>query len=431
MLRLWKPGENMDLIRMLVLLPLMAFAQQQAPGPAAEPPTAKAEGPTTKPALAIAPEARTLLDDMNKAYHELAHVQMAGTLRVDIQIEGEKPEQHDVKFTSSFEAPNKFRHDVLNEVLIGSTGKDVYTFKAKDKNYTLNPAPKDRVALSEYPPQLMADLTAQDISLALVLASDPAQELMSDATSVSKAPDTQIDGAAYPTLQVGQDDQTTTFVSLDPATHLIKQTRSDLTTALKKRRPDLVSATVSTVYTDVKTAAPETPVAYAWTPPVGAIDAAQGASARPMDESEADALVGKAAPDFTLKDLDGKSVSLASLKGRVVILDFWATWCEVCKESLPRLQGYAAAHQTEGVLVYGINLEDTAADAKKFWTDNKLTLPTLLDPDGRVGKAYGINPLPTTILIDRDGKVVKVIDGYVPKFETEILNKALVPLIKK
>ena len=424
----------MDLIRMLVLLPLMAFAQQQPPAelPAGEPAALKADGPATKPAIAIPADAQALLDDMGKAYHDLAHLQLAGTLRIDIQIEGEKPEQHDVKFTASFDAPNKFRQDVPNEVLIGSTGTNVYSFKSKDKNYTLSPAPKDRAALSEYPPQVIEALTSQNLSLAMALSSDPGKELISDAASVSKAADTQIDGAGYPTLKIIQDDRTATLVALDASTHLIKEIRNDLTSVLKKRRPDLTSAVISILYPEVKTDAPETAVAYAWTPPAGAIDAATAAQARPggAEISDGSQLLNKPAPAFKVSTLEGNDFTLASEKGQVVILDFWATWCGPCRMGLPKLDAIYAAHKAQGLKVYAIDKGEDVPTITAFIKSTGLKVPVLLDSTEKVGESYGVEGIPFTVIIAPNGKVVKVFVGYSDKESAEI-EAVIKPLLKQ
>jgi thiol-disulfide isomerase/thioredoxin len=369
-------GGSMDLIRMLVLLPLMAIAQQAPlPGSPPEAPAAKADGPATRPSFAIAPDARQVLDDMGKAYHDLKHLQLAGRLRVDIKIDGEKPEQHDVKFTASFESPNKFRQEVPDEVLIGSTGTDVYSFKSKDKNYTMATGPKDRVALSEYPEQIAQSLTAQDISLALALSADPVQELMSDATGISKVSDTQIE--------------------------------------------------------DVKTVAPENAINYAWAPPAGAVDAAAAAMARAnSDTPDGSDLLGKAAPAFKLTGLDGSEVSLASLKGKVVILDFWATWCGPCRMGLPKIDAVAANHKDDPMKVYAINLREDVDTVKQFVKSTKLGLPVLMDSEGKTADTYGAQAIPFTVIIAPDGKVVKVFVGYDPN-ESEEIEKVIKPLLQK
>ncbi|MBC7326714.1 TlpA family protein disulfide reductase [bacterium] len=136
---------------------------------------------------------------------------------------------------------------------------------------------------------------------------------------------------------------------------------------------------------------------------------------------------GQIAPDFNLKSLEGKTYSLSDLRGSVVLLDFWATWCGPCKEELPIIEKLHQEYKDKGLVVLGINDEDRAT-VENFLKEQKLTFPILLD-DGKVGKAYRVNAIPRIILIDKNGKIVKDILGYSDKNE-QILREAIEKLLK-
>jgi thiol-disulfide isomerase/thioredoxin len=123
--------------------------------------------------------------------------------------------------------------------------------------------------------------------------------------------------------------------------------------------------------------------------------------------------VGADAPDFTLKTLSGEEITLSKLKGSVVVLDFWATWCGPCRKGLPFVQKFSdwAAESGKPIKVFAVDVwehEETEAArkaaAEKFWTASKYTMPTLLDLDSKVGMQYGVPSIPTTIIIDANGK---------------------------
>lgn len=129
---------------------------------------------------------------------------------------------------------------------------------------------------------------------------------------------------------------------------------------------------------------------------------------RPQD------FVGKDAPDLTLKLLDGKTYRQSSLKGNVVLLDYWATWCGPCKASLPHINELARDKDlaAKGLRVFAANDGEDAATVTRFLTAAKYTFQVPLDPTKALAQAYRVSGIPLTILIGRDGKVAQVFEGY-------------------
>ncbi len=112
-----------------------------------------------------------------------------------------------------------------------------------------------------------------------------------------------------------------------------------------------------------------------------------------------------AAPDFTLLAPDGKKVSLKDYRGKVVLLNFWATWCASCRAEMPDMEKLYREFRSKGFEIVAVNVKDKRADAMKFVGDMKLTYPIMLDPQGEVGLLYGAWGMPATYLIDRKGVV--------------------------
>jgi peroxiredoxin len=129
---------------------------------------------------------------------------------------------------------------------------------------------------------------------------------------------------------------------------------------------------------------------------------------------------------FTLKDMNGGSVNLASLKGKVVLLDFWATWCGPCKIEIPGFIELHEKYKAKGLAVVGVSVDDTPEQLKPFVAQYKMTYPVLLGlGQDAMQEAYGpMWGLPTTYLISRDGKICRKHMGLVTKeqFEKEILG---------
>jgi len=121
----------------------------------------------------------------------------------------------------------------------------------------------------------------------------------------------------------------------------------------------------------------------------------------PVQPSPADNL----APDFQLQGIDEQTVSLSSLRGRPVMLNFWATWCGPCRAEMPFIQAVFEGEEwtQQGLVILAINVGETSSKAKKFMEDNGLSFHVLLDTDTSVAKDYNIRGIPTTFFIDKNG----------------------------
>lgn len=131
--------------------------------------------------------------------------------------------------------------------------------------------------------------------------------------------------------------------------------------------------------------------------------------------AEAAALTSSAAPDFTLPALDGKLVSLSDFKGKVVLINFWATWCPPCVREIPRLMRVAEKYRGHGFVLLGVNTtyQDDRVKVAQFVREQGIAYPVLLDVEGVAGQKYPARLIPTSYLIDRDGKVVHTKVGEV------------------
>ena len=130
----------------------------------------------------------------------------------------------------------------------------------------------------------------------------------------------------------------------------------------------------------------------------------------------------KAAPNFTLEDSTGASVSLSAYKGKVVLLDFWATWCHGCQTEIPWYVEFQNRYKSRGLAAIGVSMDDDGwKSVKPFLQQNKLNYPVVIGNQA-LAKVYGVDALPVTLLIDRQGKIVRTHAGMVDKssFEHEI-----------
>lgn len=112
------------------------------------------------------------------------------------------------------------------------------------------------------------------------------------------------------------------------------------------------------------------------------------------------------APNFTTEMLDGKKVGLQDFRGKVIFLNFWASWCTPCREEMPAMEELYQAFKDKGFVVVAVNVKEPQRQAATFVKELKVTYPILLDPKGEVSVLYGAWALPLTYLIDRKGMVV-------------------------
>jgi len=118
------------------------------------------------------------------------------------------------------------------------------------------------------------------------------------------------------------------------------------------------------------------------------------------------------APEFRLKDVNGKSFSLRDYGGKVVLLNFWATWCPSCKFEMPSMETLHEALGNKGLVVLSVNVRESADEVKAFFEVHRLWFPALLDEDGDVFQRFNVWSLPTTFIIGKKGELLGKVIGY-------------------
>lgn len=121
--------------------------------------------------------------------------------------------------------------------------------------------------------------------------------------------------------------------------------------------------------------------------------------------------VGDKAPNFSLQSLEGQSMTLADLKGKGVILNFWGSWCEPCRNEMPDLEKAWLANKDQNIVIVGVNVGESEVSAEQFVRQVKTTFPILMDKQKEVTKVYNIGRMPTTFYIDQDGIVRDIMIG--------------------
>lgn len=128
--------------------------------------------------------------------------------------------------------------------------------------------------------------------------------------------------------------------------------------------------------------------------------------------------------DFNLKDLTGRPSSLSAYKGKVVLLNFWATWCGPCRAEIPSMEQLYTELKDEGFTIVAVNSQEPLEQVSAFVDDMGMSFPVLLDSTGRVGAAYGVRAIPTTYIIDPQGAIRGRMVGTRDWYSPEIISAA-------
>ena len=123
---------------------------------------------------------------------------------------------------------------------------------------------------------------------------------------------------------------------------------------------------------------------------------------------------------FSLKDLTGQTVSLADYRGKVVLLDFWASWCGPCLQSIPLYELLYERNRSRGLVVLGVSEDADAEGARRGALRERMTYPVLPDPHGLISRNCGVRELPTLFLIDARGQIRRRWNGFDPKVRAEV-----------
>jgi peroxiredoxin/outer membrane lipoprotein-sorting protein len=360
------------------------------------------------PAAPALPDGMELLGRIGDAYRALSSYDYQGTLSVRMTGAG-ADQALDVPLVLAGDRAGRVHLDIQNPQMgarLLSDGQRITTYVYSLNQYMQQDAPPraDSLGLPSPPPNSPmaryfdarqgvlaatvtgpATLTLEEraVDCWLVRADNvPPQQLASDSTATS----------------------VTTFW-VDQARGLVLRD-STTVTARNPQTSGTMTMTQVTGYDRARSNGPLADSLFVFTPPAGAQLVKQFGQAETPSP-----LVGKPAPPFTLKGLKGSTVSLAAYKGRVVLLDFWATWCGPCRIEMPEVEKLYKELKPKGLVVFGVNQGEDVPTVQKFLADKPYTFPILLDTKIEVGGKYQAEAIPTLVVIGKDGKVSSYFRG--------------------
>ncbi len=449
-------------VLMLALAAPACLAEQPAAGPAPQAAQsgdhAAATPAGTQPAATrptalrpLTPKVQQLLTQARQAYASLQTYQDLGSITTTITIGGRTADTTQPASTT-FARTGRFlsNYDTMS---LYCDGKTLSIYTPASGRYFQQP-------LGE-PPSPAAGPTPQSIMRnlpVLWILTNPDQSLLATATAFDSAvrPQEEIAGRTADHAMLvtsadawfgtaasgGEEDRVTMDLFFDAETRMLLRLNLELTSAMRNRitqmdqqrtPPQLNAANWQFNAGQVRLNAPIPEDTFSFKPPADAQPAesmaalfARGGAEPVNPEEDAErqeaqqARTPYPAPDFALPDLSGRQVRLSDLRGKVVVLDFWATWCPPCRAWLPYLQKMHEDLKGRGVVVLGIDVGEEPKTVLSFVEKNKVSFTILLDQQDKTSPLYHVSGIPQTVLIDQKGQVVLVHMGFEPNLEKEL-----------
>lgn len=388
--------------------------------------------PATQPATsrpALSADVQKILDHVTATYRHTpvrVEAEMVGTFDVAGMVENKS-----ILITGIATGSDQYRHESKDEITLAADGKTIHLYNAARNRFAdapMNAAGDDSAATAL---RSMAKDVLRDQNPALFVATgnEPVDVVSYEGEPVELLPARTVDGRVFDRLRSTKNGAVSeTWIDHERGT--IDRLSFDFSKELEARGAvDVKHATVVIRYskTELGGAAPSADT-FAFSPPADATPMRLSGAGGLASGQDPSALEGKPAPSFELKDVDGNVVKLSDTKGSVVVLDFWATWCPPCREGLPHVAAAAAKYADKGVKVYAVNQQEDAATVKAFLVKENLKVTALLDLEGDAGTKYGVNGIPQTVIIGRDGVVRKVTVGLDP--DPSALDSAIDAVLK-
>jgi len=393
-----------------------------------------AAGPLT--AAEVDAKSQKVIDDFGKFYAALKGFRVQTNVALHVEQGGQKQDQ-DFAIKLAAERPNKLSfllESAQGGAQIVSDGSEVSAYINAFQKYLVEKAPAAWDGLWKNPlvQGPMSFGNAATVTQA-ILSDDPAKKLLEKVSEVAYGGTEEVDGKKAHLLKASGDEMDWQLWIAEGDKPVVLKFLPDLGKALEKMAKaskqkslgDLkVVNTVS--FKDWELDPKFDAEAFVFKAPEGVAKADSlqdllGGGGK-AEEPGPHPLVGKPAPKVKLELLDGGELDLAKLKGKVVILDFWATWCGPCVRAMPIIDAVAEKFKDKGVQLYAVNLQEEADEIKKFLDEAEIKVDVALDKTGETAAAYKAEAIPQTVLIGKDGSVQVVHVGLLPNLEEQLTD---------
>ena len=369
-------------------------------------------------------KAKAVMERVIGFYGEVDTVAVDATLSVTETKAGKK-DTAETGLAIAMDRPNKIsmvaesEDDALTAV---SDGETLTIYVPKDKKYVVREAPGDAAEVLGLVGKGAGQVGA--MILAEPFRAEPYGLLMDSIIEQQYLGEEEVDGRPCDHVKLVHPAVDVEMWVDTGAEPLIQKVDVDLARLLEQRGMQDRQVAIAISYANWRINKELPADTFSFTPPEGV---AKIVVKRPPGGPRG--LLGKPAPRFALRLLGGGTMDLAEHKGKhIVILDFWASWCGPCRLALPVYAKAAEAYKAKGVVFYAVNLGEEEEQIKKFLDKEKLECTVALDSDGTASDQYGVQSIPHSVIIDKDGTVQAVHTGLAPDLERK-LKKELDALV--
>jgi thiol-disulfide isomerase/thioredoxin len=402
--------------------PETAAAQTKAEVPAKAPlDGAPRETPAGE---ALSDEVRQILANLVHVYRNAETYQDECQFIVRIGFAGGSTQDRPADMSMAYARPNKLMLHTSG-VQVYSDGQTRTVFLEPLGQYVTEPAPEQLGGniFGDALPGFGNSMQAAPLRAALLFADDPWEKIMDSVERVERLDDEAIWGRACYVLKFDQNLMDATLY-IDQESFLARQLTIDASATISPE--DAAEQVTSLQYViNVKGAQIDAPVAdarFAFSPPDGADEVATfdlGGGAAPARS----ALLGKAAPDFTLTSFGGDEITLSESQGKVTVVDFWATWCGPCRQELPILEEIWQQYKDKEVRFLALSVDDPSMaqeEIQQSLDELGVTFTALHDSEETLGRQYQVSGIPTLVLVDKQGVVQSVHVGLSPTLRSDL-----------
>jgi peroxiredoxin len=368
----------------------------------------------SKPAAPAPPSAKQVLEQVRSNYRDLWSYELSGRLEIQLWSAGGNQENV-LPFLIAADSAGRFREQLGSYPAAYEDGRTQIQYRPEDGRYTRRSATRRPVragARTGEPADGFAGRWLSDLRSA---SSDSGATIVREQTVTLEGRPRECWVIETPSVSgMPNVEMSPRVLWVDKQRSLILMQRLHIKSATAA--PGQAWERTETIALDrarVNEAAPDT--LFSFRAPPGSKEVTS------LDPQGVD-LTGQEAADFTLRNLDGKPVSLKSLRGQVVVLDFWATWCGPCRIEMPRLENLHKELKGKGLVVLGINQRETAQRARSYVEKSGYTFPILLDEKGEASDLYQVQAIPTLVVVDPKGRIAA---HFIGLREESVLREAV------
>jgi len=316
--------------------------------------------------------------------------------------------EHSVRgeFSVLLSRPNKLSvlpEEEYNRIHIISDGNEIYIFDPFANEYTVKKAPDSLGSLLQDVAPFYAQTGGGPMVLFSFFSDDPYEEILKDVKSVKILEDKDLDGIPAYHLLFQQDGPEGSFdihIWIEKERKLLLKSFFELSQSMGAGRGTKQTIRFEEEHRDIQIGVSLPATSFLFQPPEGSTEA--------LSEDAALKWVGEIPPAFSLPSGDGKEISLKDYSGKIIMVDFWASWCPPCRKELPILQKIYDEYSEKDVVLIGINCDEDMRTGQGFVKDNNISFPMGYDTEGIVNQKYRVTAFPTLFIIGKSGKVERV-----------------------